>query len=371
MEGLHLAVDAVGAKHSGAAVVLQGVLSAISDHPGIAQTTVFTSPRSLRQFELPAHNSIRYLDRPDAERGAFSRLLWQERGLQAALKACRCNSVLLLSGGGMPPAGVRGFSFVQQSLPFIDDALQQLGLLDRIRFAVVRATMRRSCHSAVSVIVQTDTMKQALCSSFHIPAARIAVLQAPTPVLPKGTTVPSDPMSAVPFDRRLLYVGNTSVYKNLGILVDAVELVRRQLPDVVLFGTWSPEHPLCRRPGVIGIGTLKREELGAFYRSATLFLMPSLAETVCLPLLEALSVAGCIVAADRDYAVEACGDAAEFVDASSAIAFADAICGLLSNEGRRRHLSARAIQRHNERSLRHPSYQALIDHIVVESRRQK
>lgn len=48
----HIAINAVGIKHSGGATVLQDFLKAAAIHEDIAQITVFCSPRPQRQFDF-------------------------------------------------------------------------------------------------------------------------------------------------------------------------------------------------------------------------------------------------------------------------------------------------------------------------------
>jgi hypothetical protein len=51
--GLHLAIEAVGAKHGGGAVVLGDVLRAAIRSDDIERITIFCSPPEVRKFDMP------------------------------------------------------------------------------------------------------------------------------------------------------------------------------------------------------------------------------------------------------------------------------------------------------------------------------
>jgi glycosyltransferase involved in cell wall biosynthesis len=113
---------------------------------------------------------------------------------------------------------------------------------------------------------------------------------------------------------RLLYVGNQSAYKNVTFVIGAMRELRAGLPSLKLFLTWPVDHPACRMEGVVGLGYLRGAELREAYELATVLVMPSLVETVGLPMLEAMSAGTPVVAADRPYAHDVCEDAAVFFD---------------------------------------------------------
>ena len=117
-----------------------------------------------------------------------------------------------------------------------------------------------------------------------------------------------------------------------------VELVRRSLPTAALFLTLSPRHALCNDRSVIGLGALGEAELGEAYRMADLLIMPSLVETVGLPMLEAMSMSVPVLAAKREYAIEICRDAAVLFDPLSTRDFAEKAMMALQDEELRSNL---------------------------------
>jgi glycosyltransferase involved in cell wall biosynthesis len=75
------------------------------------------------------------------------------------------------------------------------------------------------------------------------------------------------------------------------------------------------------------------------YTLADLLIMPSLQETVGLPMLEAMNAGTPVLAADRPYAREICQDAASFFDPTDAGDLAFRIEALLADVSLRQALS--------------------------------
>ena len=73
--------------------------------------------------------------------------------------------------------------------------------------------------------------------------------------------------------------------------------------------------------------------------------MPSLVETVGLPMLEAMSAGVPVVAADRDYAHDLCGDAALYFDPLDHTALAQTLQSLLASASLRERLRTLGMRR--------------------------
>jgi glycosyltransferase involved in cell wall biosynthesis len=130
----------------------------------------------------------------------------------------------------------------------------------------------------------------------------------------------------------VLYVGNQSGYKNVDTLLAAAESLSQRLPDLKVFLTWPVDCRVQRRSrNAVCLGYLEGGALTEAYRLADLFVMPSLVETVGLPLLEAMNAGVPIVAADRPYAHEICDDAAVFFDPFDVKALETSIEALLGD----------------------------------------
>ncbi len=123
------------------------------------------------------------------------------------------------------------------------------------------------------------------------PAAKVRVVPNGTDALPE---LPPIPKGRGP---RLIYVGRISLEKGIGLMLDAFELVRDQVPHVELMivGEWRETPAKLRRRlqraarfgGVKLPGQVPREKLGAYYSSGDAFVFASLTDTQALVLHEA------------------------------------------------------------------------------------
>jgi alpha-1,3-rhamnosyl/mannosyltransferase len=87
------------------------------------------------------------------------------------------------------------------------------------------------------------------------------------------------------------------------------------------------------------------EDLPALYSGALLFAFPSEYEGFGLPVLEAMACGVPVLAARVSSLPEVAGDAALFVGAQDLDAIAQGMDELLGNEGLRKHLAERGLER--------------------------
>ena len=360
----HLAFDAVGAKHSGAATVLQALVVAAMRSADVRRVTVFCSPAAHRGFELPANDRLDVVDAPLGERGPAGRLAWQYLRLPAMARRLGADVLLGLSGGGVAPRGTPGVLLIQQSLPFCEEAMATLSAGQRIRARALGWNMRIAAKRSAAVAVQTPTMARWVSQIYRLDPARVrlfepcATAEAPTREAPELAAMRQSDNVA-----RFLYVGNSSAYKNLGVLAGAMKHLRERCVAAQLFATVPQGHPVLAAPGVEALGPMSRPVLSEAYRLATALVMPSLVETVGLPMLEAFQAGTPVVAADRPYAHDVCGDAALYFDPYSAGALADRLEHIASDPTSRERLSVLGLGVARARSDAKP-YDAMVAWLV-------
>jgi glycosyltransferase involved in cell wall biosynthesis len=344
--GLHLAVEAVGAKHGGGAVVLGDFLRAAIRSEDIERITIFCSPPNVRKFDMPCSPKLFEVPRPDAEGSVLGRFRWLIRGLKQEVKALKPDILVCMNGIGSSPERIPVVVFIQQALPFCGEALERCDLRTKIRIRTIGSLMKRSCANAALIVTQTPTMTEWIRSACPMTNEQFIVVK------PWGDQVGMDSeqggsvvgMLSVPSHLRLLYVGNSSRYKNLECLLKALPEIRRHTPGVTLFLTCPAGHPACKNPGVVGLGYLGGGSLRTAYRLATLFVTPSLVESGGLIFTEAMTMGTPIVAPDRAYARESCGDAAVYFDPNRPSELADVISDLLDHEEKRKNLVQRGFE---------------------------
>jgi glycosyltransferase involved in cell wall biosynthesis len=156
----------------------------------------------------------------------------------------------------------------------------------------------------------------------------------------------------------LLSPYNLEPRKNLAVLLEATAKLKARYPKIklILFGraaiTAGGERMFEQRVAELGIaetvertGFVADAELSRLYRSADVFVFPSLYEGFGLPVLEAMACGACVVARDASAMAEVVGDAGVLVETREAGALAQGITELLDDPARRSDLGERARQR--------------------------
>jgi hypothetical protein len=273
-------------------------------------------------------------------------LHWLKCGLKEDIKALKANMVACMNGIGSSPEQVPMMVFIQQALPFSYEALGRCDLRTRLRMWTIGSLMKRSCNNAALIVTQTPTMSEWVRSACKVTNMQIMVVK------PWGDQVGMESeqggsvaaMLNVPAHLRLLYVGNSSRYKNLECLLSALPEIRRRAPGATLFLTCPADHPLCKSTGAIGLGYLGGSALKSAYQLATILVTPSLVESGNLILTEAMAMGTPIVAANRAYARDLCGDAAVYFNPDRPTELATAISDLLEDDEKRRDLVRRGLE---------------------------
>lgn len=153
----------------------------------------------------------------------------------------------------------------------------------------------------------------------------------------------------------ILYAGTLEPRKNLGVLLDAWEMLRatdENLPPLVLVGPygWGSEA-LARRIaalaplGVRSLGRVERARLVRLFQGARVFVYPSFYEGFGLPPAEAMACGVPVVVSNTSSLPEVVGNAGLKVEPGDAGALAAAIHALLDNPGRAAELAARGLER--------------------------
>jgi len=153
------------------------------------------------------------------------------------------------------------------------------------------------------------------------------------------------------------YVGRLAREKGLDVLLHAMpRVLDRAGPGAKVAFAFAGDGPYaahCRRaapPGTTFAGMLHGDELSAFYAAADLFVFPSVTDTFGNVLLEAMSSAVPIVAADAAPTLELLGDAGVTFPAGDAAALADCLVSLARAPERRTQLGRAARVRASSRS---------------------
>ena len=189
------------------------------------------------------------------------------------------------------------------------------------------------------VICESQYVKTDIVRLFGTPAERIAVITAP-PLRQFVTDEPDDRLQAARArlqlpDKFLFYPAQFWAHKNHLRLLEAFREVAAEIPDLnlVLTGKKRDEYSVVMsavskfglNEKVFHLGYVEQDDLQAIYKLATALVMPSLFESVSIPIYEAFQV-GTPVAASNILAIpEQVGDAGLLFDPTSVASIRDAI----------------------------------------------
>ena len=152
----------------------------------------------------------------------------------------------------------------------------------------------------------------------------------------------------------LLHVGHTKFYKNIPALFHVLSILIYSLGQkikLIRVGTpfTSEQLHLARTlrvtDHIVDLGAVERVLLPDVYRSADVFLYPSLDEGFGLPALEAMASGTPVVASNCGSLPEVVGDAGILVDPRDHTAIAKSIVSILDNSGLRSKLREAGINR--------------------------
>jgi glycosyltransferase involved in cell wall biosynthesis len=349
---MHLVIDAVGTRpDSGGAVVLGDILRAAAQHPRIARTTVFVS-RGV-ELGLALSDRQRTLDITTSR----PRLLWwNAHGLEQHAAAIGAQAILSLSSLGRSRR-IPIFLLFQQQLMFAPRACERMSSTFRWRLALMRRLCMTACQNAALVFAQAEHVRENLSRHFHLPPRSLCVV-------PPDVSWTELPNEAIAREEGLVaYVGSSRPYKSLDTLFTAFGRLRVSMPEASLHVTLA-QDAFQPQPGVTALGRLPRGAVRQLLRRAQVMVMPSLAETVGLPLLEAMDAGCAVVSADLPYAREASGEAALYFAPGDAAACAARIQSVCQDASLRATLAERGRNLLAERRARTP-YKLLLDELAL------
>jgi len=225
------------------------------------------------------------------------------------------------------------------------------------RHLLWRLWYKANVKRAARIITVSDYVKKHISQEF--PSSSNKVRLAPNGVdqrfRPYAPTQDFKEKHQLP-ERYVLFVGATSVQKNIRRAIEAVNLVRRSDGTdhcLVIAGAPGEADPGLRAyissnrldDVVRFVGYFDDTELPQLYSNAALFLFPSIAEGFGIPPLEAMRCAVPVVAAHTSSMPEVLGDAAIWVDPLSVESIAKGISQGLFDQSVRKQAIARGLFR--------------------------
>lgn len=230
------------------------------------------------------------------------------------------------------------------------------------------------------VICESAYVKNDIMRFFGVPAERAAVIAAP-PMQQFFADQTADHLQATRLrlqlpEKFLFYPAQFWVHKNHLRLIEAFREVAAQVPDLklVLTGKKRDEYQTVMDKiaksglsgNVVHLGYVAQQDLQVIYRLATALVMPSLFESVSIPIYEAFQV-GTPVAASGILAIpEQVGDAGLLFDPMSVAAIRDAMLKIVHDPARARQLGQRGRER--MQAMTPERYGAQLQNLLLELR---
>jgi glycosyltransferase involved in cell wall biosynthesis len=195
---------------------------------------------------------------------------------------------------------------------------------------------------ATKVITNSNNSKNDLLQHFRLPAESVALVYwavDDTFSLPALKAASVEPIT---FESEyILYVGSLEPRKNINILIEAYEKLRREFPEIkaklVLIGGESPLFATVQlnirefREDIIFKGFVTDSELSGYYRGAKLVAYPSLYEGFGLPPLEAMASGVPVVTSSSSSIPEVVGHAAVLINPRDSGQLANALRRVLTD----------------------------------------
>jgi glycosyltransferase involved in cell wall biosynthesis len=237
--------------------------------------------------------------------------------------------------------------------------------LRRMKRPVFKWVVRESIARAVAVMTPTEFVKGELEARFGVAGEKVSVtllaadknLAEPEPIERFG--------GAGEF---VLFVGNVYPYKNAGLILEAMKRLEGR-PNLKLVVTAAPgfwREQLQERARELGMadrlvltGFVTDGELVGLYRSAKLYVYPSLNEGFGLQILESMVQGLPVLAARASCLPEIGGEAAEYFDPHDAGDLAEKMGQLLDDAGARARLREAGLERAKQFSWQHTAEQTL------------
>ena len=210
------------------------------------------------------------------------------------------------------------------------------------------------------IITPTEAIRRDVINRFRLSPAQVVA----TPLAPAPLFQPAP----LPLEPYLLFVGTLEVRKNIGLVIAALQELRRThdiklvIAGRPLAATVPPDEP-----GLTYTGTVTELELLRLYQGALALVHPSRYEGFGLPILEAMACGLPVLALRTPATQEVAADAALLLD-NDVRAWRDALAALIDSPAQRAHWSAQSLRR--ARDFSWPRTAAATHHVYEEALRR-
>jgi glycosyltransferase involved in cell wall biosynthesis len=236
-------------------------------------------------------------------------------------------------------------------------------LPSRLGHTYARMALWVATHRSARVLTVSEASKRDILEFFDVPESKITVIYnaiderfSEEPAADEVLRVKERYQLNDPF---ILYAGNIKPHKNLVRLIEAFSQIRQgpfQELKLLIIGDQISKLPALRRAvhqlklhkHVRFLGYIPDETLAVLYRSAEVFVFPSLYEGFGLPPLEAMASGTPVVTSNVSSLPEVAGDAAVLVDPYDVDSIVEGLRRVLSDPALAAELRRKGLERARE-----------------------
>lgn len=299
---MKIAVVDLISKDGGALTITKSFFDYIAEGNDLDNDWIFV----LSDQPLLETQYVRIVRFPDVRNGYFSRAKTELIEVNRFLKEERIDVVICMSNMGVLGCCIDQYVYLQQSIPFQKEKRFSIFKPEErehaLRQYIQGALIKKSIKKSKMVFVQTDWMKNAVGESVkNVPIVNVGYpIQTRMSYTKKPKNVGTD----------FFYPCGPAFYKNLSIIVDAVDILNKEGYSFSFYITLTKEElrALSKRDiidysTIICMGKIPHEMVEDLYCKTTL-VFSSYIETLGLPLVEAREIGTWIIASDCAFSHE-------------------------------------------------------------------
>jgi len=346
------AIEALGLTSGGGKAGLMQLVPALARH---TEHRFVAMLADLAEFAALARPNVKLIMRPKP-RSLVAREIHLQRTVPHICDAERADALLCLGNFAPRHCAVPAVVLLHNAAYVSKDraAESYRSVRERLVTWYGRRTLRRP-PSGVRLVVQTELMRRRLLGvNPHLESSVVVIPDRDA--LASGISIDvavkrKNGALKAPFT--FLCLANYYPHKNLEALVDACRLLPSRAVRCLLTVDGA-QHPRAGRllermeessNVLINLGELSGEEVTQAYRSADAFILPTLLESFGRTYREAMRFGLPILTSDRDFARDACGDAAIYFDPLRPSSIAQRMTEIMESRELRERLSRAGLRR--------------------------
>jgi len=288
----------------------------------------------------------------DVKLGIVNKLLIENIKIRKFLRNNHFDCLFSMGDTSLPLCSVPHLLLVQQA--YLSYRLNELDFpitaAFKFKLKLLAIYFRATLPTTTLLAVQTQCMKRRLCSRWNIPLSRVFVIPSSVEYRTNNNLFYKKSSNKAPY---LCYIASPSAHKNFKILSDMMVSLSIMKKNLLFYLTVTRVSipgfvHYAARHGVLNnfvfLGPLSVQGCLQLMANALAVVIPSKLESFGLPYYEAMALGCPVIAADRDFAREACGNAALYANANSGVEFAEAVAKVIESPSFASEMSERSRQ---------------------------